>query len=417
VLSWVALTIVVGCALVVAACGGDLPSLPPNGGSTTPPAVGPSPLPTATADTTPPSSEPGPISTPSPSPSSRLGIGWLPVTPAGEFTSSDVIADAVAAGQALVAVGTYDDGTLAGAAAWYSRDGGAWSRAPVESAELTVMEDVTLGGSGFVAVGYDYRGDELVPAAWRSLDGAEWSAVADADLRRGQMTAVAAGVRGYVAIGFDPATGEGLAWSSADGSSWNAAVEVPVFGPQPSVNDIIAGRDGYLAYGSTGDDERAAMWRSRDGMEWLRVDPFPSAPGSSVMSVAVSGELIVGVGADYSSDVGQALVWVSTNSQAWLPALDPVAGEAGEMLAVVPVGSGFMAVGAVGGKGHAGFEAAVWSSPDGFDWQREPHDASFVNARMSGLVLAGPGLVALGEASLDPDGEEVRPQVWLGLAR
>jgi hypothetical protein len=417
VLSRVGFTVVAGCALLIGACGGDPPvPVPVDGASPLPPASTATALPTATAAAT-PTAEPGQTPAPSPTPSSNLGIGWLPVSSAVEFTSSDVIADAAAAGQALVAVGTYDDGTLAGATAWYSLDGTAWQRAPVEGGAFAAMEDVTVGSGGFVAVGYDYAADEVVPAVWLSLDGVEWLRVSDDDLGRGQMTAVAAGARGYVALGFDPAGGEGLAWTSADGRAWNAAVGVPVFGLQPSVNDVIARVDGYLAYGSTGADERAALWRSRDGIEWLLVDAFPSTPGSSVMAVAASGASLAAVGADYSTDAARALAWVSTDGQLWQRTLDPAATETGEMLAVVPVGIGFMAVGAAGGEGHGGFAAAVWSSTDGFAWRREPDDASFANARMSEVVRAGPGLVALGEAALDPAGENVRPQVWLGVAR
>jgi hypothetical protein len=231
------------------------------------------------------------------------------------------------------------------------------------------------------------------------------------------MSAVAATSLGYVALGFDPETDEGLVWSSRDGRDWSAAVSVPSFEVQPSVNDVVALGDGFLAYGSTSRNERAALWTSLDGRQWQEVAGFPTSPSSSVNAVTASGTRLVAVGASYLERGTVALAWTSSDGLEWQRVLDHDANEPGEMLAVVPLGSGFLAVGTGGGDQRENLRAAVWSSADGLSWQREADQPGFRLARMSEVIRAGPGLVALGERADDPAMEVFTPAVWLGVAR
>jgi hypothetical protein len=355
--------------------------------------------------------------TAAPQPTPEVEIEWLRGDLEGEFTPLDLISDATTVGGTVVAVG--EDGSGIGeAAAWLSVDGSLWRQAPaVPAAGQSVMEDVTVGPAGIVAVGYSFAAEGIVPMVWVSQDGLEWQVSEDADLRRGQMSAVAANALTYVALGFDPETDEGLAWTSRDGRDWSAALSVPAFEVQPSVNDVIALGDGFLAYGSTARNERAALWTSFDGQEWQLVGGFPTSPSSTVNAVTASATQLVAVGASYLERGTMALAWTSQDGLEWQRVLDHDAFEEGEMLGVVSLATGFLAVGRAGGDEREDLRAAVWTSPDGLSWLREPDDPTFARARMSDVLRAGPGLVALGERADDPALEEFTPAVWLGVAR
>jgi hypothetical protein len=360
-----------------------------------------------------------PTATPTEPPPAKIDVAWALGSTHSEFSPFDVISDATASGPALVAVGSYDDGTpLGGGAAWRSEDGLVWQRASeVPASGRATMEAVALGMAGFVAVGFRDDGARIRPAAWLSADGDVWEFVEDADFVRGQMSAVAANALGYVALGFDAETEEGLAWLSRDGLDWSAAIPVPSFGIQPSINHVVAIGDGFVAHGFTALSERAALWTSFDGREWERVAGLPTSPNSNINGLVSSGTRLVAVGAGYLDEGTIALAWASDNGIDWEWVLGEDAAEPGEMLSVVPVGPGFLAVGSAGEGQRDDFRAAVWWSADGHSWQRAPTEPSFERARMSQILRAGPGLVALGEQVDDPAGEMFRPAVWLGIPR
>ncbi len=413
---WVSVLVML-CLAAGAACSTDVPPSPgPTGGPTTPAAsatVAPSPTvaPPAT-----PGTSPAPTT---PEPTSQAGILWLFGSTGTEFSPFDAITGVTSIAGGLVAVGSYDDGTLVGgAAAWRSVDGLRWQRAQtVERAAESAMEGVTVGPAGLVAVGWSADDDSVWPAVWASADGLDWIYVEDGDLGRGQMTAVAANALGYVALGFDPETEEGLAWSSRDGRDWGPPVVVPEFQVQPSINDVVALGDGFIAFGSTALDERAALWTSLDGRQWQRVLGLPTSPSSTINGVAASGTLLIAVGAGYTDEGTVALAWASEDGFDWQSVLDDDAAEAGEMLDVVSIHTGFLAVGSVEGLEREDLQAAVWWSPNGLSWHREPDHPSFAQGRMADAVRAGSGLVVLGERADDPAVENFRPTTWLGLAQ
>jgi len=68
------------------------------------------------------------------------------------------------------------------------------------------------------------------------------------------------------------------------------------------------------------------------------------------------------------------------------------------MKSVTVAGVELIAVGLAGS--HSGWDAAVWTSPDGITWSRVPHDESVFGGadspRMSSVTVGGPGLVAVG---------------------
>lgn len=420
----------VGIALaVVSACADPPPPSPrPTGG---PPVPGPTISPTQgpieptpvwpsePASSPPPATSSPPPATSTPPPSASVDIEWLATDPASEFSTFDLITDATSVGGTLVAVGAYqDDAGQSGAATWHSIDGLLWRRAlQLPGAMDAQIEDVTVGPAGLVAVGFFAQGEDIGPRTWTSQDGLSWTVSDDTDLRRGQMSAVAANALGYVVLGFDPQTGEGLVWTSRDGRDWSAPMSVPAFEVQPSVNDVVALGQGFLAYGSTAHNERAALWTSIDGRQWRQVEGFPTSPSSSVNAVTASGTRLVAVGASYLERGTVALAWTSTDGLEWQRVLDHDANEPGEMLSATPLGTRFLAVGSIGGERREDLRATVWSSDDGLGWRREPEQPGFSLARMSEVIRAGPGLVALGERADDPAMEVFTPAVWLGVAR
>ncbi|MDQ3938460.1 MAG: hypothetical protein M3253_07240 [Chloroflexota bacterium] len=335
------------------------------------------------------------------------------------FSTYDSISDAVIGGPGLVAVGLYDDGSAPGRAViWVSRDGIRWERVALPDAAETAVESVAVGPAGLVAVGSSAEEGRLLPAVWTSADGLRWQRVSDDDLDRGQMSAVAAHLVGYVAVGFEPDTGVGLSWTSVDGRDWEPAEQVPSFGEQPSVNDMIAPWEGFAAFGSGPPGERAQMWTSIDGRDWQRTDPFPSRPRTAVNALAFSPTRQIAVGARYGGQRAGGVVWTSQDGVTWELVPEQADLLDSEMIGLVAVGSRFVAVGDLDrGAGHGGFHAAVWSSTDGTSWRREPDDESFALARMAHVVHIGQRLVVLGEVAADPNGEEVRPAVWIGVPR
>jgi hypothetical protein len=153
-----------------------------------------------------------------------------------------------------------------------------------------------------------------------------------------------------------------------------------------------------------------------------------------MLSVTTGGPGLVAVGTDgysYRGDdyqlteipdelAADAAVWTSPDGFTWsrVPHDEAIFGGLGEqrMESVTAGGPGLVAVGSVSGVlvGSYAFDAAVWTSPDGFTWSRVPHDeAIFANSRgkygnheeqMLSVAAGGPGLVAVGFDSIDDCG-------------
>lgn len=83
----------------------------------------------------------------------------------------------------------------------------------------------------------------------------------------------------------------------------------------------------------------------------------------------------------------------------------------GGMADVVIGGPGLIAVGAVGSVGD--LDAAVWTSPDGYRWERVAHDelvfGGIEDQVMRGLAAGGPGFIATG---YDTSGDDWDAAVW-----
>jgi hypothetical protein len=155
-----------------------------------------------------------------------------------------------------------------------------------------------------------------------------------------------------------------------------------------------------------------------------------------MLSVTTGGPGLVAVGTDgysYRGDDHQlteipdelaadAAVWTSPDGFTWsrVPHDETIFGGLGEqrMESVTAGGPGLVAVGSVSGAlvGYYAFDAAVWTSPDGFTWSRVPHNedvfatsggerwAGAHQEQMLSVTAGGSGLVAVGFDSVDDCG-------------
>jgi hypothetical protein len=186
---------------------------------------------------------------------------------------------------------------------------------------------------------------------------------------------------------------------------------------------VAVGRDGPVADG----EGSAAVWTSLDGFTWSRVphdeDVFGGPGEQRMVSVTVGGSGLVAVGFDRPAEHGEgnAVVWTSPDGFVWsrVPHDEAIFGGLGEqrMVSVTAGGPGLVAVGSVTGElvGRYAFDAAVWTSPDGFTWSRVPHDEDIFatsggerypgahEEQMLSVTAGGPGLVAVGFDSVDGD--------------
>ncbi len=264
------------------------------------------------------------------------------------------------------------------------------------------MFGVTVGGPGLVAVGRDgpVANGEGNAAVWTSPDGFTWSRVPhDEDVFGGdgeqRMVSVTVGGPGLVAVGFDrPAEqGEGNAvvWTSPDGFVWSRVPhDEAVFGGETRqmMVGVTTGGPGLVAVGTDGYSYRGDDYQFTEIPDELAAD---------------------------------AAVWTSPDGFTWsrVPHDETIFGGLGEqrMVSVTAGGPGLVAVGSVTGElvGRYAFDAAVWTSPDGFTWSRVPHDEDIFatsggerypgahEEQMLSVTAGGPGLVAVGFDSVDGD--------------
>jgi hypothetical protein len=279
-----------------------------------------------------------------------------------------------------------------------------WSRVSHDEAVFTrdhaqSMSSVTVGGPGFVAVGESgLHGNESRATVWTSVDGIDWDRVPHIETVFGdaRMKAVTSGESGLVAVG--SATSENgrrvaAVWTSVDGVDWDRVPhDEAVFGESvlagATMESVIVGGPGFVAVGSDasgqGASSNAVVWTSVDGLVWSRVAHDDMVFGkaeigrccTSMSSVTVGDAGLVAVGTDWTDDSegGRATVWTSVDGTDWsrLPHNEVLSGT---MSSVTTGGPGFVAVGSTElDAGHT--VAVVWTSVDGIDWARVPHDES-----------------------------------------
>lgn len=185
--------------------------------------------------------------------------------------------------------------------------------------------------------------------------------------------------------------------------------------------------DGRPSVGLGLDDWTAAVWVSADGASWDRVEGDEALFGGEgdqvMMDVVAGGPGLVAVGwtdhgfftggmtdrfGDYPEEVGllDGEVWVSSDGIAWERVSDPTGAFTGpgnqRIEAVVVGGPGLVAVG-FESRNPEGMnlsaQAAIWTSADGYIWEQASLDGGDLGplATMLHDVAAGEqGLIAVG---------------------
>jgi hypothetical protein len=201
------------------------------------------------------------------------------------------------------------------------------------------------------------------------------------------------------------------------------------------IEAITAGGPGFIAVGTEqaatpdgGFAVDAAVWVSSDGETWQRLesDVFGAGtadPGDAIgqmgtqwmSDVAAIGDRIVAVGyEDYA-----AAVWTSVDGYTWERVVDddlPPGTTDSYMDAVATYEGGFIAVGR-----HRG-DAAVWLSPDGLDWTQVVDDDlrgdSDGQASLEDVAAFDGGFVAVGDKGWANPGEGTETsELFLAVSR
>jgi hypothetical protein len=139
--------------------------------------------------------------------------------------------------------------------------------------------------------------------------------------------------------------------------------------------------------------------------------------GQQVFSVTVGGPGLVAVGKSHPDRPETPLaVWTSVDGVDWsrVPHDEAVFGGPDKqwMWSVTAGGPGLVAVGAA--SSGTDEDAAVWTSVDGITWSRVPHDqAVFGGATMLSVTVGGPGLVAVGNSK--SGGPDSVAAVWTSV--
>lgn len=288
------------------------------------------------------------------------------------------------------------------------------------------MDAVAVAGPGLVVVGTDFHVSYgTQPRIWTSVDALQWrrsdldpSVFGDSPGDQVELRSVVAGGPGVVVVGSRGDSEHGPVWTSPDGFVWSVANGEFSSDDNPKLASVVTGGPGLVAVGwvigSDGPD--AAVWTSVDGLWWSRVahdtEVFGGPGRQAMTSVTAGGPGLVAVGSDdQGGDTDVAAVWTSTDGRSWsrVPHDETVfAGPNGlRANSVTASGLGLFVVGFEYGQDLSQpITGAVWSSPDGDDWQRLPADAEavFAEAFLGDVVPYGSGLIAVGGTPSDLKG-------------
>lgn len=201
--------------------------------------------------------------------------------------------------------------------------------------------------------------------------------------------------------------------------------DVQVFGgpgKQEMLRAAVAGSEivavGYRTSGSG--DFDAAVWRSADpGRAWA-VDPSPdlAGPGNQVArGVVAFGSEFVAVGSDLVRRQKDATVWTSSvGSTTWtrVDSSSLIGPGDQEMRRIAVVGNELVAVGFDTASGTS--NVAVWTSPDGREWSRQPSVGALSgpgDQEARTLASSGDTLVIAGSTAV---GQNRDAMVWVRRA-
>jgi hypothetical protein len=215
----------------------------------------------------------------------------------------------------------------------------------------------------------------------------------------------------------------------ADAAAWAAVTPVlpeegipPFLGGGHVVNDLAGGESLIVAVGdATNSDENAMrsglVWISADGRSWERVDdPDDLEYGGKGLNAVVAGGpgfVMAGTSCDFEERCTagwRAAIWTSVDGRDWLrvPHDPEVFGDRSGISDLLVRQGEILALGAICPDDSCSW--AVWASNDGFSWERVWMNAT---AWPNAFAETGAGLVAVGSEDLET-GESVAA-VWTSL--
>ena len=157
----------------------------------------------------------------------------------------------------------------------------------------------------------------------------------------------------------------------------------------------------------------AAVWLSAtDELGWSRVDA--SSPSlrqtndQGMRDVTVAGSTLVAVGFERVEEEDDAASWTSTDGRTWVRSvLDALTGPGDQQMATVVTLDDLVVAAGFSFEGDG--NAAIWTSPDGTHWQRIVDDSlgGPGDQKINAIAAGGPGLVAVGEETVDGETDAV----------
>ena len=311
-----------------------------------------------------------------------------------------------------------------------------WSEDPGSEAFGGPGDQVVLGGArttlGYMAFGYTAAA-RTSGVAERDYDAAVWVVTAPDGWNRVQSPSFAAAGNqrvadaavlddAIVAVGIDESSGD------FDAAVWLSATDEPgwsrVDASSPSLRqtndqgmrDVTVAGSTLVAVGfeRVEEEDDAASWTSTDGRTWVRsVLGALTGPGDQQMATVVTlDDLVVAAGFSFEGD-GDAAIWTSPDGTHWQRIVDDSLGGPGDQKinAIAAGGPGLVAVGEETVDGET--DAVAWVSSDGSDWDRVDDPAgAFGGAgaqRMFAVTSSPLGVVAAGE---DDVGRDTDAAVW-----
>jgi serine/threonine-protein kinase len=254
------------------------------------------------------------------------------------------------------------------------------------------ITDATLAGDAVLAVGHAPPGSQPFgtgdnAAVWRTEDGRQWFRVGRASLAEaGDQRMIAVTTLGDLVIAVGRSDSDAAVWVSDDvGQTWSRSDDPDlVAAGLQQMRDVATVGSDLVAVGTTGlpQQQDAAVWTSTDGRSWDSVSSpaFDIEGDQELFALRASGDVTVAVGISYDvpGDIDAAVWTLAAGTWSRVPP-ESLAGPVDEVMLDVTGGDAdtFVAVGceAVGERCDTDVDdadAAVWTSPDGFEWARAP---------------------------------------------